>query len=771
METPPADGFRDLLDHATDLIQITDPALRVRWVNRAWLTRFSVNPEDVLGLNLLELVHPDSIEEVQQVMRRALGGESIPEFDVTFRVGTEGVVVCSGSVTCRSDVGRPIELRSILRDVTSQRRSREELLRSEANQRALLESTGDPIWSVDREYRLVAFNSAFALTLEALTGKEARVGAPVDALLDAEDAEWFTSCYDRALAGHRFSAIREEDLEGQLRVYELFFNPISSKLGTGGVVVFTRDITRQRRVEEALRTTKKQAEQANLAKSQFLANMSHELRTPLNSVIGFASVLKHNKAGNLGPQDLEFVSRIHANGTHLLELINQILDLSKIEAGRMELHMEAVDLPDLIEETVLQLEAQAEARSVDLRVEVTGEPDPIRTDPSKLRQILFNLVGNALKFTEDGEVVVELTLSSDARTPRKIAVRDTGVGIPPERLHAVFEAFQQAESSTARRFGGTGLGLTISRSLCDLLGYRLTVESEVGRGSVFSIELDGRREAKSWGMGDLEMPPLARWAPDRAGGERELAGRTVLVVDDDADARVQLSSHLETLGARVLTASDGIIGMNVAHRERPDLVTIDLVMPRMNGWQMLDAMRSDPVLSDIPVIVVTVAAEEVDLEDFGSVDVLSKPLDSSELIKALRRSVSLRSRHVLVVDDDPDTRLILQRYLREAGLETSAAHDGLSALKILARSHVDLVLLDLLMPGMDGFAVLERIRKTDHGKDVPVVVLTAAELTEEQDEALADASEVILKADDLETRLRAVLDRHFGVSRGEEERS
>ena len=300
---------------------------------------------------------------------------------------------------------------------------------------------------------------------------------------------FFQQSYDEVLRQGRLSKIRSEEMDGEVRHTELFFSPIGYHEDLAGVVVFGKDITRRRTAEVELVSAKNEAEAANRAKSHFLANMSHELRTPLNSVIGFANILLKNKKKKLASSELGFLERLQINGKHLLALINEILDLAKIESGRMELELLTVDVVDLAHEALALVEGQVRGREpdVEVRVESPKTMDDIETDPAKLKQIIVNLVGNALKFTESGEIVVRIETREGTDELAAISVSDTGIGIPEERRSAIFEAFQQAEAGTARQFGGTGLGLAISRSMCLLMGYDLTLESEVGEGTTFKI--------------------------------------------------------------------------------------------------------------------------------------------------------------------------------------------------------------------------------------------------------------------------------------------
>lgn len=757
--------LQDFLDSASDLILSTDAQGRIIYANRAWRKTLGYESAVERGMNILSLVPAESRDTFRRIMERVYRGEVLSDYEIVFLAESGEPIICSGSSNCRFEEGRPVATRNIFRNVTDERRAAEELARSQANMQALFESTGDAIWSVDRNHRLLTFNTAFALTAEAISGSVPRTGDPTTSFILPKDHDWFAGCFDRALAGNRFTAVREENVSGHSRFYELFFNPIETEAGIGGVVVFSKDITQRRKVEEALRKAKQDSEDANRTKSQFMANMSHELRTPLNSVIGFANILLKNRSGRLEPKEEGFLERILANGKHLLSLINEILDLSKIEAGKMELEIESVDLSQLVRETLAQLEGQVQGKPVLLLGDFPENFAPFLTDPGKLRQVIINLVGNALKFTESGEVVVRVEGTPGRGVAERILVRDTGVGIPPDRLEAVFEAFQQADGSTTRRFGGTGLGLTISRSLSQLMGYRITVDSKVGVGSTFTIHLSPPAATPhQGGTGDLAVSPEARWTPALLDPSRDLHGKRILVVDDEADSRTLLQHLLEEFGCTVFTAEDGIEGIDEARKHRPDLITVDLMMPRMSGWEMLKVLRDDAHLRETPTVVVSIIPEKGSSQTLGDVDVVSKPVDRDELIRTLRRHLAKSAGRVLIVDDNADTRAILQRYLRDAGLSVFTANHGEAAIEFLRRSRVDLILLDLLMPGIDGFATLERIRSGGTSRNTPVYVLTAKELTPEEKEKIAQSTEgVILKDGDVEKRLGEVFERYFGA--------
>ena len=518
--------------------------------------------------------------------------------------------------------------------------------------------------------------------------------------------------------------------------------------------------TLEQRVAERTR----EAVEANRAKSEFLANMSHELRTPLNSVIGFANILLKNKNNNLRQDELTFLDRIAANGKHLLNLINQILDLSKIEARKVELEIAAVALDVMVREVLAQLEGQVRGRDVRLVAELPPTVAPFETDGVKLRQVLINLVGNALKFTEQGRVSVRLITDPASGRPTRIDVGDTGIGIPKERLSVIFEAFQQADVSTARKYGGTGLGLTISQALCQLMGYHIEVTSEVNKGSTFSILLTpvaarspglsgahpGAAHAEVKGLTTVHGKTLHEWSG--------LKTKIVLVIDDEPDARLLLTHIIEDCDCRVLTAGSGQEGLRMAREIQPDLITLDLLMPRMDGWQVLRAIKTNPRIAHIPVVVISVAAREKKGAVFGAVDVLQKPVTREEFLPVLKRMLRAGQRKILIVDDADDDRRILSNYLSEEDVEIETAVNGLDGLGKLERFAPDLIILDLLMPGMDGMTFLNRIRNDTRYRQTPVIICTVKELDPTEILRLGQQAHAVLqKAEDLEKELKRVL--------------
>jgi len=482
-------------------------------------------------------------------------------------------------------------------------------------------------------------------------------------------------------------------------------------------------------VEEARRA----AEAANEAKSRFLANMSHELRTPLNAIIGYSEMLLEEAEALEEPAFASDLDKIRGAGKHLLGLISDILDLSKIEAGKMELFPETFDLDWLIKEvghTVRPLVAR-NGNELVLEQDDVGQ---MHADQTKVRQILFNLLSNASKFTEQGTIRLGAARETDAAGAEWIRFRvaDSGIGMTEEQVGKLFRPFTQADASTTRKYGGTGLGLTITKRFCELMGGSIDAESVQGRGTTFRVSLpaDLRR---------VEGSPDAVWVPGAsadAGESRELEAvlppdaATVLIIDDQPAAREVLRRMLIREGLRVRLASGGQEGVDMARAERPDVITLDLMMPGMDGWQTLTVLKSDPDLADIPVIVLTLLDERRRAYALGAADYIAKPVERERFASVVRAHLaSVGAGKVLVVEDDEATRELLVRALRKEGWIVVQADDGRRGLECVAEDAPALIVLDLLMPDVDGFQFLEELRSREEGADIPVVVVTAKDLT------------------------------------------
>jgi signal transduction histidine kinase/CheY-like chemotaxis protein len=499
------------------------------------------------------------------------------------------------------------------------------------------------------------------------------------------------------------------------------------------------------RLFQEIQDKSRELEVASRHKSQFLANMSHELRTPLNAIIGVTEMLLEDAQAAAQPDQIEAHDRILRAGKHLLALINDILDLSKIEAGKLELSLESVTVAPLVEDVVATIRQLASKNGNQVVVECPAEVGAIRADPTRLRQALLNLASNASKFTERGLITVAVRRrpDNDGRDWITMAVSDTGIGMTAEQMAKLFEEFTQADASTTRKYGGTGLGLAISRRLCRMMGGDITVASTPGQGSTFTIRLpaDARIPARPETQ-PVPRPSFPTPTPEPSGR----TSRTVLVIDDDPTVRDLMDRFLVKQGFFVITAASGIEGLRLAREARPAAITLDVMMPDLDGWTVLAALKGDPALAGIPVILVTIVDEKTRGYSLGATDYMVKPIDRERLAGILRSLCGDRpAPHVLVVDDDPAVRAVVSQTLERAGWSIAEAENGQIALKRVAARRPDVIVLDLLMPELNGFEFLAELRRNPAWRSVPVVVLTSMDLSAEDRRILNGSVERILQ--------------------------
>jgi PAS domain S-box-containing protein len=599
----------------------------------------------------------------------------------------------------------------------------EALRRSEQHYRALIEHATDIITVLDASGNVAYGSPAF----ETVLGYKADEVAGTRFLdyVHPQDAPLFTATFGTNSGSGRNAIpieFRVRDSEGQWRILEATSTNLLDDPAVQGIIVNCRDITERKRAME-LQREKEAADTANHAKSQFLANMSHELRTPLNAILGYTEMLQE-EAEDMGHDEyLPDLRKIHGAGRHLLELINAVLDISKIEAGRMDLFLESFDTRKLVEDVVAIIQPLVKKNNNKFDLKVLNDPGLMHADLTKVRQSLFNLLSNACKFTEHGTVTLEVDRKLISGTDWLVfKVTDTGIGMTDEHMAKLFQPFSQGDSSTTRRFGGTGLGLVISRRFCNMMGGDITVESHTGKGSQFTMILPA----------DVPEPRQDVAGPERPEDEKRELESLVLVIDDDARVHDLLRRSLAKEGFRVEVAFNGQEGLRMAREMHPDAITLDVMMPGLDGWAVLASLKSDPLIADIPVVMLTIVDDHNRGYSLGAAEYLTKPIDRDRLVTVLRRfSKSSKSLSVLIVDDDPMARAFMKRSLESERWSVREAENGLDGIEKLKESRPDVILLDLLMPEMNGFEFLDAIRQRTDWQTIPVIVVTAKDLTPE----------------------------------------
>jgi len=591
---------------------------------------------------------------------------------------------------------------------------------------ALVVNNPVAIANVDLDFNITSCNPAF----EALFGYASAevAGRNLDDLVTTEEtraeAKRHTAAARSGLLSRGMGQRRRKD--GALVDVEHYTIPVIVAGEKVGAMALYHDVGE-------LLDARRAAETASRSKSQFLANMSHELRTPLNAIIGYSEMLQEQAEEDGSSAYVPDLVKIRSAGRHLLSLINDVLDLSKIEAGRMDLFLEPFAIDELVHDVATTVQPLVEKNGNRLITDVSAADGSGRADVTKMRQVLLNLLSNASKFTDHGEIRLTARRAGDDLI---YEVQDSGMGMSPEQSAKLFEAFAQAEASTSKNFGGTGLGLAISRQFCRLMGGDITVVSALGHGSTFTVRVPAL-------VADADEPVVpGLTALIEAEGA---TGGLVLVIDDDPASRELVQRHLARAGYRTYGAAGGVDGLRLARELKPAAITLDVLMPEMDGWAVLSALKADPLIADIPVVMATVLDERPLSLALGASDYITKPIDRGRLVSLMRRYAGSAEARVLIVEDDNDARDLLRRTLEQEGWAAVEAENGRVALERVAEQLPSVILLDLMMPEMDGFAFLSAFRDLPAAKDIPVIVVSALELTDEHRRRLSGGVQQILK--------------------------
>jgi len=485
--------------------------------------------------------------------------------------------------------------------------------------------------------------------------------------------------------------------------------------------------------QEELLTSNEELSQANdrvieadRLKSEFLANMSHELRTPLNSVIALSGILLARMDGDLTEEQEKQVKIIKKSGKNLLELINDILDLSKIESGKMEISLEEFYIEDVVNDDRAMVTPLASEKEINISFIKNEEIPVIRSDRNKIKQILLNLLSNAVKFTPTGGSITIDATGRDGRV--ELRVTDTGIGIAKENLDKIFDEFRQVDGSSTREYGGTGLGLAITRRLVKLLGGEIRVESEIGKGSTFIINIPVTLD----GVEPLTVV-ASRIDPGR---------KTILAVDDDPSVIYVLKKYLEGEGYQVVPAHNGAEAIRLAREVKPFAITLDIMIPGRDGWEVINELKGDPATEHIPIVVISILDNKSLGFSLGVTEYLTKPVERNTVLNALGRLMSPRcigmdcTPNVLLVDDDPIHIMAMKAVLADSGYKVTVAPGGKEAIEVLKEATPCAVILDIMMPEVDGFMVLEELKKRKETRDIPVIILTAKDITDDDKKRL-----------------------------------
>ena len=737
---------RSLIESNIDALMTTDPRGIITDVNKQMEALTGCTRDELIGAPFKNYF--TDAERAEAGIKLVLSEKKLTDYELTVRARDGKETVVSYNATTFYDRDRHLQgVFAAARDVTAQKQASQYA-------RSLIEASPDPLVTISAQGKITDVNEASAQA----------TGVAREQLIGTDFSDYFTSP-DEARAGYQkvFSegVVRDYPLAIRHttgRVTDVLYNASVYKDDKGnvlGVFAAARDVTERKRFEQSLQENnielesaiesgakaKEAAETANKTKSLFLANMSHELRTPLNAILGYSEMLyeecEERQLDDFGAD----LKKISAAGKHLLALINDILDLSKIEAGKMELFLENFDLSQMIEEVKSTIRPLVEKNSNVLRIESAPDLGMMRADQIKVRQGLFNLLSNAAKFTQNGNIILDAGRQKmDGREWIVFRVTDTGIGLSSEQIVKLFQDFTQADASTTRKFGGTGLGLALTRRFCQMMGGDVTVHSVPGEGSVFTIKLP---------VVVSEIKPDDATSSTRTEdflAEDVAQDGCILVIDDDPTQRDLMRRFLDKEGFCVRVASGGEEGLRLARVLRPVAITLDVMMPDMDGWSVLSQLKADESLRDIPVIMITMVDDPDRGFMLGAAEYATKPVDRQHLAQIIKKYTCANPPcPVLLVEDDEATRNVTRKILEKEGWRVSEAANGKIALEQMEAERPSLILLDLMMPEMDGFEFADCVRLHPEWRSIPIVVLTAKDLSARERGRFSGQVETILQ--------------------------
>lgn len=729
--------LRSVMDSLTAFVGLMTPDGILLDVNRASLQAINAAPGDVIGKPAWDgywwSFSTAAVNQIKQMVATARTGKPA-RADVRARVGEGRYLVVDLSIVPITDAaGQVTALVPCGIDITDRYAAEQAVVRSEERFRSLVSATAAITWSTSPRGEFQPPQMGWC-TFTGQTPDEYCGNGWLNAI-HVDDRERTLKGWKAALA-----AAGTFEIEHRIRRADGTYRDMRSRVVPllqdgqirewAGLCVDVTD----------LRSAQAELAEANQAKSQFLANMSHELRTPLNAIIGYSEMLQEDAVDREPQQIVSDLKKVSAAGKHLLSLINGVLDLSKIEAGKMDLFVEDFDVAALVQEISATLQAVIARNGNELVVEVADAIGAMRSDITKVRQCLYNLLSNAAKFTENGRITLQAQPVRDSDLI-SFCVTDSGKGIAADQLGRLFQPFSQADASTSKKHGGTGLGLAITKRFAEMLGGSITVQSQLGAGATFTLTLP-------------RTAPVAH--PDSNSSEGIVPLSTtnaplVLVIDDDPAARDLMERHLSKEGFATISAGNGEVGLELARKSRPNLITLDINMPGMDGWSVLQRLKADPELCDTPVVIATVIENRNLGYLLGAFDYLVKPIDREALNHTLRRlELNVPSR-ALIVDDDEGSRLLVRSALERQGWTVVEAEDGLLGLQALDQTQPELIVVDLLMPRLDGFGFAGAVRSKPEYDSTPMIVLTAKDLTPQERDRLSGSVESVISKNSYST--------------------